>query len=52
MTPKNQGAVTGGKPLKSKKQVALRTKQLRKKEKVRRSKEKAAARKAAKKGGK
>ena len=52
MTPKNQGAVTGGKPLRSKKQVALRTKQLRKKEKVRRSKEKAAAKKAGKKGGK
>lgn len=52
MSPKNQQAALGNKPLKSKKQVALRTKQLRKKEKVRRTKEKAAAKRAAKKGKK
>jgi hypothetical protein len=52
MSPKNQQAALGNKPLKSKKQVALRTKQLRKKEKVRRNKEKAVARKAAKKNNK
>lgn len=50
--PKYARALEGGKPVKSKKQVALRTKQLRKKEKVRRSKEKASAKRASKKGGK
>lgn len=53
LTPvKSRNKLEAGKPLRSKKQVALRTRQLKKKEKVRRSKEKAAAKRAAKKNKK